>query len=136
MRLALLALLLAAPAPAAGDAMPPAAFEALAEGHMLHFTLDGAPFGAEQYFPGRRSLWRFADGTCAAGPLVRRRATAICFRLRRAARRPVLALPATTGRAASTAALVEDGAGTGFVPRARATSTEKPLACPGPDVGS
>ena len=67
-RLAPLAALLALTAPAAAQTvMTPGEYEALAEGRTLHFTHRGRPFGAEQYFPGRRSLWRFADGTCTPG---------------------------------------------------------------------
>lgn len=69
-RLAPLALLahLAPLAPAsAQEVMTPGEYEALSEGRTLHYTHRGRPFGAEQYFPGRRSLWRFADGSCTAG---------------------------------------------------------------------
>ena len=58
--LALLVLLVAGPL--AAESMTPQAFEAFSEGRTLHFTLNGAPFGAEQYFDGRRSVWRFVDG--------------------------------------------------------------------------
>lgn len=66
--LAILVTLIFAPVPAAAQAtVSPEAYEALAEGRTLHYTLKGQPFGAEQYFPGRRSLWRFAGGDCVAG---------------------------------------------------------------------
>lgn len=54
-------------------------FEALAEGRTLYFSAQGLAFGAEQYFPGRRSIWQFRDGSCEAGvwwPV----GEAICFR--------------------------------------------------------
>jgi hypothetical protein len=60
-------LLLAGTPAGAQSPVTPEAFEAMSEGRTLHFTLDGLPFGSEQYFPGRRSLWRFADGTCDRG---------------------------------------------------------------------
>jgi len=45
----------------------PDAFEKLSTGKTLHFSLDGKPFGAEEFFEGRRSKWRFQDGTCEDG---------------------------------------------------------------------
>ena len=68
LRVAALACILALGAtPTRAEPVSPAEFEALAEGMTLHFGLDGIPFGAEQFFAGRRSLWQFADGTCQEG---------------------------------------------------------------------
>ncbi len=70
---------LALAGPAAADAaMTGDEFEALSEGRTLHFSLGGAPFGSEAFQPGRRSVWRFPDGTCASGSW-RERDGAICF---------------------------------------------------------
>jgi hypothetical protein len=102
-------------------------FETFAEGRTLHFTRDGRPFGAEQYFPGRRSLWRFADGTCeegrwwGEGPLICFRydeREAQCWRFRGAP-------------ASFTAESVESGFALAF-----SHADERPLDCPGPRVGS
>jgi len=121
------------PATAAADqAMTPRSFETTATGRTLHFTLGGQPFGAEQYFRDRRVLWRFADGSCqhgrwwAEGPR-------ICF-LYDDGDGPQCWLfrPRPGGFAA---ALVENGAETGFVLDLAASDTA-PLDCPGPDVGS
>jgi hypothetical protein len=128
----LAALLLLVAGPAAADLVDPDAFQAMSEGRTLHFTLDGAPFGAEQFFPGRRSLWRFADGTCEPGRWEARDAqicfvydsdpTPICWHFRDAG-------------GAFAAHLVDAGAETGFrLDLARVA--DEPLACPGPDVGS
>ena len=131
MRLALLALLLAAPAPAQ-ETLSASAFAALAEGHTLHFSLDGAPFGAEQYFTGRRSLWRFADGRCEAGTWTAD-GNRICFDYANGAPPQCWRFRHTAG--GLDAALVEDGAETGL--RLRLSRLDQqPLACPGPDVGS
>ena len=128
--LALLALL-ASPAGAQG-VLTPGAFEAMAEGRTLHFTHLGAPYGAEQFFEGRRSLWRYADGTCTEGRWWDE-GGAICFRY---ADEPAPQcwrfLPRSGGMAAE---LVEGGAGTGFVVEMSHADTE-PLPCPGPKVGS
>jgi hypothetical protein len=125
--LALVVLLLGGPV--AAQEMTPQAFEAFSLGRTLYFTLDGAPFGAEQYFDGRRSLWRFADGTCQAGRWWDE-GERICFeygegpscwRFR----------PRPGGFAA---ALVEGGAETGFVLELE-HADRAPLPCPGPDIG-
>ncbi len=47
--------------------LSPGEFEALAQGRTLWFSDARGGFGAEQYLPGRRSLWRYADGSCVAG---------------------------------------------------------------------
>jgi hypothetical protein len=118
-----------AAAPLAAQEMTPQAFQAFSVGRTLHFTLNGAPFGAEQYFDGRRSLWRFADGTCQAGRwwdegdriCFDYGESPSCWRLR--------------GQASGfAAALVERGAETGFVLELERTD-QTPLPCPGPDVG-
>ncbi|MBP7242023.1 hypothetical protein, partial [Amaricoccus sp.] len=56
-----------AAAAAAETVVAPGDFEAMAEGRTLHFSLDGAPYGSEQFFPGRRTLWRFAADACQRG---------------------------------------------------------------------
>jgi hypothetical protein len=126
------ALLLALASPAAGEPMTAEAFEALAEGRVLHFTRAGAPYGAEQYFPGRRSLWRYADGTCAEG-VWWPEAGGVCFRYEAGAGAQCWRFEARPDGFA--AELVEDGAGTGFVLEL-SRRDETPLPCPGPKVGS
>jgi hypothetical protein len=131
MVLPVLAFLLLA-APAAAQAVTAEEFAALAEGRTLRFTLDGAPFGAEQYLGGRRSLWRFEGGGCLEGRWWAERGliffryeddpAAECWRF---ARTP----------AGMTAALVEGGAETGFVLELGGSDT-RPLDCPGPDIGT
>jgi hypothetical protein len=117
---------------AAQDTLSPDSFGAFAEGRTLHFTLDGLPFGAEQYFPGRRSRWRFEDGTCeegvwwGAGEL-------ICFRYDGADGAQCWRFHGGPG--GFSAALVEDGTETGFVLEF-SHADDNPLDCPGPDVGS
>lgn len=64
---AALALLLAGPPARADEPMGPAEFRDYAEGWTLHFELDGRVYGAEQYLPGQRSLWRFGEEGCERG---------------------------------------------------------------------
>jgi hypothetical protein len=131
MRLAL-ALALLATAAAAQPAMTPQAFEAASTGRTLHFTWLGQPFGAEQYFEGRRVLWRFADGRCQRGHWWDA-GDRICFSYEDGDGPQCWRfLPRASGFAA---ALVEDGAETGFVLDLAGSDTA-PLDCPGPYVGS
>lgn len=45
----------------------PRAFAAYVRGKTLYFAQQGQPYGAEQYLPGNRSIWRYADGQCSRG---------------------------------------------------------------------
>ena len=51
----------------AQESLSPEDFRAYAEGQTLYFSLLGAPYGVEQYLPGNRAIWQYADGTCARG---------------------------------------------------------------------
>jgi hypothetical protein len=129
----ILVLALAAAPPALADGrVAPATFEAMSEGRTLHFTLDGLPFGSEQYFAGRRSLWRFADGTCDSG-VWRAEGDLVCFVYERESGPQCWRFLERGGR--FVAALVEDGAETGFALEL-SHMDQAPLACPGPDIGS
>jgi hypothetical protein len=45
----------------------PSEFKTLATGKTLYFSKDGEPYGAEQFFKGQRTKWRFSNGTCEKG---------------------------------------------------------------------
>ena len=47
--------------------VPPAAFEQMSTGKTLYFFRNGAFFGAEQYFAGRKSLWQYNGDACMEG---------------------------------------------------------------------
>jgi hypothetical protein len=126
------ALLLLGTTAAAEEALTPQSFEARSEGRTLHFTLQGLPFGAEQYFPGRRVLWRFSDGRCQQGRWWDE-GTRICFAYEKDDGTQCWTFHPRPGGFA--AALVENGAETGFVLEL-AGSDRTPLDCPGPYVGS
>jgi len=68
MRHALLtaAVFLAAPA-FADTTVTPEMFERLTEGKTYYYGVDGKPYGAEEYKPGRRVTWTFLDGKCLDG---------------------------------------------------------------------
>jgi len=42
-------------------------FDARSRGTTMYFTENGQFYGAEQFFPGRRTVWRAEDGTCVNG---------------------------------------------------------------------
>lgn len=72
MRFSLLALpLLALPcAVLAEDLGPPmdaAQFDARTLGKTITYSAGGAPYGIEEYRPGRKVVWAFAEGDCREG---------------------------------------------------------------------
>jgi hypothetical protein len=115
-----------------GGVIGPDAFEALAEGRTLHFTLDGMPFGTERFYPGRRSLWRFEGQACDPGVWYGS-GEAICF-VYETEPGPQCWLFRSDG-AGYSASLVENGVETGFVLDLEQID-DAPMPCPGPEVGS
>lgn len=76
--LAVLCLVLAAPAALAEEPVSPSEFRDYAEGWTLHFEMDGEPFGTEVFEPGGHTLWRFRDGSCTPG-VWRPHGAQVCF---------------------------------------------------------
>lgn len=64
--LTLIACLIAFPA-FAETLVSPSEFEAMSTGKTLYFSKDGQAYGAEHFYKGRRSKWRYSDGTCEDG---------------------------------------------------------------------
>ena len=122
-----LAALLAGPAAAE---MSAEAFDAYTRGQTFYYGTEGeAPYGAEEYLPGRRVRWSFLDGECqegywyADGPL-------ICFVYEN---RPEPQCWSFERRAGRLVARFE-----GETPMAELYEVRKshePLQCPGPKVG-
>ena len=73
------AVALSAHAAAAERVVTPQEFEGLVAGKTLRFDRFGEPFGAEQYFPDKRVIWAFEDGTCERGIWFENGAGQICF---------------------------------------------------------
>ncbi len=113
----------------AGEALSGAAFEALVAGRTLHFSHLGQVFGSEQYLGGRRTIWRFADGTCQAGDWWEERGL-ICFRYEGGPAQCWLMEPRPGGFAAE----LVDGSEPGFVLETAGSDTVA-LDCAGPDLG-
>ncbi|MCC5971833.1 MAG: hypothetical protein JJU15_17980 [Pararhodobacter sp.] len=75
--LAALACLIALPL-AAEERMDGDSFEAYTTGRTLSFSIEGVPYGVEQYLPGRRVLWAFLGEDCQEGTWYERDSM-ICF---------------------------------------------------------
>jgi hypothetical protein len=118
---------------AAGAGLDPSAFETLAEGHTLRFTRGGVPFGAEQFFAGRRSLWQYADGACAEGRWWDE-GELVCFSYGPGSERQCWRFE--TGAAGISVRLATGASAPGALVLELAGVDDRPLACPGPDVGS
>lgn len=56
-----------------------AAFEAETTGKTIHFTMQGQPYGTEQYLPDRRVIWAFDGGDCREGMWFEPSPGSICF---------------------------------------------------------
>jgi len=63
---AIIAFITAAPVLAETN-LGPSEFEALSTGKTLYFSKDGKPYGAEHFYKGRISKWRYDDGLCENG---------------------------------------------------------------------
>jgi hypothetical protein len=55
------------------------AFEAETTGKTIQFKMQGQPYGAEQYLPGRRVIWAFEGGQCREGTWFEPIPGSICF---------------------------------------------------------
>ncbi|MEY4983493.1 MAG: hypothetical protein RIR62_1759 [Pseudomonadota bacterium] len=126
-----LGLTLAAPLRAApAEPMTAEAFEAYATGRTLSYAQGAQVWGSEQYLPGRRVIWAFADGACQHGTWYPQ-GEEICFVYE--------GDPApqcwTFWQQADglRARFAGDPSGTEL---AEVAQSEKPLSCPGPDVGA
>ncbi|MBS0563368.1 MAG: hypothetical protein JSR87_02445 [Proteobacteria bacterium] len=106
-------------------------FEALTTGHTFFYTLDGRPFGAEQYLPGHRVIWAFTGADCEKGAWTAE-GDSICFTYET---RPGLH---QCWRFRQTAQGLQGsfvGAAPGEPPLVARQSSPEPMACLGPDVG-
>lgn len=64
---ALLVVALPLPPAAAETPMSAGEFEAYVTGKILYFSIGGAPYGMEEYHPGREVRWSFLDDDCKKG---------------------------------------------------------------------
>ena len=112
-----------------GPRLSPEAFESFASGHTLTFNLGGAPYGVEQYLPGRRVIWAFIGGPCREGtwfPAGDR----VCFEYDDEPGR----LHCWTFYDTADG-MVARSAGMGQGDVVSVERTSEPMSCPGPEVG-
>ena len=127
--LLLAATLLADPAAMAQDAMTAAEFEAYVEGRTMTYGTGGAPYGAEEYRPGRRVRWSVFDGECLEGVWYPK-SEDICFRY-----------DALEGEKCWRFTLTPQGLAAEFTSDPddftvyEVERSDEPLECPGPKVG-
>ena len=110
-----------------GRVIGPAAFEALTTGRTLTFALGGAYYGAEQYLAERKVIWRLGDGGCIGGEWYGR-GEDICFVYDAVAGVQCWRFTRRGGR-------IHASSLSGDLDLEAVGSTERPLACPGPDMG-
>jgi hypothetical protein len=130
-RAALAALVLLAGPAAAEERLDGPAFEALSEGWTLHFERDGLHFGSEQFFEGRRSLWRAGEMECEEGIWYESEGS-ICF-VYESVPIPQCWLVMRRGEDIFARA-TDDPAGLAELRMSR--RDQVPLSCPGPSVGA
>lgn len=121
---------LAGPA-AAEERLSAEEFEALSEGHTLRFDQRDLPFGAEQFFEGRRTLWRPLGGECVEGVWYERDG-AICFLYEEQGSEQCWHLLRREGEIYARS--IDDVSGAAEL-RMSERST-RPLDCPGPSLGA
>jgi hypothetical protein len=127
-----LILILHASVASAQHAMSGPDFEAFVEGRSLHFEQAGRHFGSEQFFSGRRSLWRYPDGTCTPGRW-REKTGLICFTYEDIPGDQCWQVRNNAGRLVAES--YADARPTGLVVEMTQADTH-PLPCPGPETGT
>ena len=114
---------------AAQDAMTAAEFEAHVEGRTMTYGTGGAPYGAEEYRPGRRVRWTVFDGECLEGVWYPA-GEEICFRYDALEGDKCWRFTMTSRGLAARFTSDPDDFTVYEVER-----SEEPLECPGPKVG-
>lgn len=130
--LALAATMLIAPAPSSADPSAPLsgeAFEAEVTGHTLTYSEYGVIYGIEQYLPGRRVRWRFADDECQIGRWFARD-DQICFVYEGSPQEHCWQF--WRDENGLNARLMDDAPA---IELSQVAESDQPLTCAGPDVG-
>lgn len=128
-----LALLLAPLGALAEDIGPPLTaeqFDALTRGKTITYSAGSITYGIEEYRPGRRVVWAFAEGDCEEGDWFQQ-GEQICFDYHS----PDVGLQCWTFHMQGNALVAwfegkKDGS-----PLVSLDTSDKPLNCPGPEVG-
>ncbi len=109
--------------------MTPDEFEAYTTGKTLTYALDGQVYGIEEYRPGRRVRWAFAEGECEAGRWYVQDDW-ICFAYESTPEPQCWQF--FIGSSGISAQFIGDAPETALSELAQ---SDAPLNCPGPDVG-
>ncbi|TQS73938.1 hypothetical protein ERN12_00630 [Rhodobacteraceae bacterium] len=120
------------PAPQSTPAATPLdaeGFAARTTGQTITYSAGGRPYGVEQYLPGRRVLWAFAEGACKEGKWFAK-GEQICFDYRDENGLQCWKFYDTP---AGLKAQFMDGSG--GPPLISLQESPEPLLCPGPEVG-
>lgn len=126
-----LAALVLATAPALAETpMSADEFESYVRGKTLFYSAGGFSYGAEQYLPGRRVIWTFLDGTCQEGMWYEEDGL-ICFVY---TEEPAPQCWSFWRRPGGLGARFQNDPEGSELYETR--QSEKPLVCPGPDVGA
>lgn len=105
------------------------AFDARTVGRTITYLSEGQPYGVEQYLPGRKVLWAFAEGACKEGTWFQA-GDQICFDYQDENGLQCWAFYDTDE------GLVASFEGrTDLAPLVSLRESPEPLACEGPDVG-
>lgn len=112
-----------------GPPMDAAAFEARTQGRTITYSIAGQPYGIEQYLPGRRVLWAFAEGECKEGDWFQADQF-ICFDYRDAH-----GLQCWTFHDQGGELVARFRGDDANAPLVGLTESTEPLACQGPDIG-
>lgn len=107
----------------------PNEFDALSQGRTLYFRDGVQGFGAEQYFDNRRVRWMYADGTCTDG-FWYAEGDALCFVYEHAPDPQCWLMDRLNDQISARRSEYEDNS-----PIVVERIDDKPLSCPGPDLG-
>lgn len=130
--LPLLCLLLATPAIAQDDPGAPMTaeeFDARTLGKTITYSAGGTPYGIEEYRPGHKVVWAFAEGDCREGDWFQQ-GDQICFDYH-----DETALQCWIFRDSPAGLTAQFQGDAQSEPLVSLTESDKPLNCPGPEVG-
>jgi hypothetical protein len=122
-------LAISAAAASADKALNEQEFDARTLGRTITYSADGDVYGMEQYLPGHKVLWSFADGDCQPGTWFEN-AGQICFDYG-----PDMALQCWKFLDTAEGLRAQYQGDEQNQPLATLTESSEPLQCNGPDVG-
>jgi len=125
------ALLCSALPASAEEPMTAAEFDSYTQGLTLSFSIDGTPYGVEQYLPGRRVRWTFIGDQCQDGIWFERNQN-ICFLYENAPMNEQCWQFFSTGDGLRAVFQGPDGPTTELY---EVQQNNAPMACMGPNVG-